>query len=255
MFEEYRERLINIGIAEKEAAVYVALLHGPATADQTAKRAGLNRSTTYVQIESLMEVGLASTFKQGKKTYFAAESPNNLERLIEMKVQKLEQDKANIAAVIPELQKLYTASGNRPIVRLFEGKEGIITLRNRILESKQKDIYVVTDIDRFQKMYTPKELAAYSKERARRKLRTHVLYCAEDTTPSLTAVAPQKLKRISHFDCPFENDVYIFDNYVAFASYGTYAHGVLLEGANIATTIRSLVQQVWQHAPAYEPSS
>lgn len=255
MFEDFHERLVDIGISEKEAAVYLALLHsGAATADQTAKRAGLNRSTTYVQIERLMEVGLVTTFKQGKKTFFAAESPNNLERLIDMKVQKLEQDKANIAAFIPELEKLYSASGNRPIVRLYEGKEGIVSLRNLILESKQKDIYVVTDIERFQKMYTTKELAAYSKERARRKLRTHVLYCAEDATASLTAVPPQKLKRISHRDFPFESDVYVFDDYVAFASYGTYAHGVLMQGAHLAATMRSLIQMVWEYTPAYEPA-
>lgn len=255
MFDDFRERLIEVGIAEKEAAVYLALLSsGAATADQTAKRAGLNRSTTYVQIERLMQLGLVSTFKQGKKTLFTAESPNNLERLIEAKVQKLEYDKANITAFIPDLMKLYSAGGHLPIVRSYEGKHGIVSIRKLILEAHDPDIYVVTDLDRFHKMYTNKELLDYSKERARRKLRTHVVYCADDATPSISAFPPQELKRISHKEFPFESDVYLFDDYVAFASYGNGAHGVLLQSAHIAATMRSLFNLVWQHTPTYEPS-
>lgn len=254
MYNDFHRRLIEIGIAEKEAAVYLALLSGgAATANQAAKRSHLNRSTTYVQIERLKEVGLVSTFKNGKKTFFTAESPANLERLIEMKVQKLEFDKANINAFIPELMKLYSASGNLPTVRSYEGKDGIVSLRNLILESKEKDIYVVTDIDRFQKMFSQKERDAYTTERARRKLRTHVLYCANDDTPSLTVDAPQKLKRLSRDDYPMESDVYIFDDHVAFATYGTAAHGVLLQGEHLATTMRSIFKIVWASMPDYEP--
>ena len=51
------------------------------TAEKLAKHAKVNRSTTYVQLESLMKVGLMSTHEEGKKTMFAPESPELLKRL------------------------------------------------------------------------------------------------------------------------------------------------------------------------------
>ena len=162
MNREYKKRLQDIGIAEKEASVYITLLEsGAATADQTAKGAHLNRSTTYVQLERLMEIGLVTTFKRGKKTFFAAESPQNLERLIEQKRQKLELDKATIAAFIPDLMKVYSASGNAPIVRLYEGKEGITSLRNLILDSKDKAVFIASNIKKTEELYSKPELESY----------------------------------------------------------------------------------------------
>lgn len=254
MVNELQRRLIDIGISEKEARVYIALLEsGAATADQTAKNASLNRSTTYVQIDRLMAIGLVTTFKQGKKTFFAAEPPTNLERLIEMKAQKLELDKANINAFIPDLMKVYSAGGNRPVVRLFEGKDGIVSLRSRILEAQQKNVYVVTDFAKFQNMYTPKELAEFSQERARRKLCTHVLYTAPDSWDDVPSVPPQKLKRIAQKSFTFDSDIYIFDDNVAFASYGQAAHGMLLKSEHIANTMRDMFTMVWQSTESYKP--
>ena len=46
------EKLEEFGLSEKEAKVYMASLEiGEATADQIAKHSGVNRSTTYVQIQ------------------------------------------------------------------------------------------------------------------------------------------------------------------------------------------------------------
>ena len=62
------QTLQQIGLSEKEARVYIAALSlGPATADQLAKQTGINRSTTYVHIKSLMAMGLMSTYEEGKK--------------------------------------------------------------------------------------------------------------------------------------------------------------------------------------------
>jgi len=74
------KELQDLGLSEKEARVYLAALElGQTTADKLAKHAKVNRSTTYVQLESLMKVGLMSTHEERKKTVFAPESPELLE--------------------------------------------------------------------------------------------------------------------------------------------------------------------------------
>ena len=256
MNREYKKRLQDIGIAEKEASVYITLLEsGAATADQTAKGAHLNRSTTYVQLERLMEIGLVTTFKRGKKTFFAAESPQNLERLIEQKRQKLELDKATIAAFIPDLMKVYSASGNAPIVRLYEGKEGITSLRNLILDSKDKAVFIASNIKKTEELYSKPELESYYEQLQKNRLRINVLYSAPDSFSTRKALPSQKMKRISHQAYPFKSDVYIFDDYVAFVSCETNVHGVLMQSDLIAQTMRSFFSLVWNSVETYQPQT
>ena len=75
----FEKELQNLGLSEKEAKIYLASLElGPETVQNIAKKAGINRPTTYLQIESLKEKGLISEFQRGKKTFYAPESPNRL---------------------------------------------------------------------------------------------------------------------------------------------------------------------------------
>lgn len=250
MNTKYRKRLEDIGIAEKEAAVYLALLEsGAATADQTAKAAKLNRSTTYVQLTSLINVGLVTTFKRGKKTFFGPESPENLERLVEMKQAKLELDKANINSFIPDLMKLFAANGNAPVIRLYEGKQGVLSLRKTILSSELKNLYIITDVDKFRKTFTKKERDAFSEERAKRKICSHVLYSASKDTPDIEPYPPQKLRRIKNKAYSFDSDIYIFDDKIAFFSLGDEVHGTLIHNRKMANTMATFFKLLWDSMP------
>jgi sugar-specific transcriptional regulator TrmB len=70
MLAKLSKQLKNFGLSDNEVAVYTALLTGGSdTASNIAERAKLNRSTTYVQLDSLMAYGLASSFKRGRKHF------------------------------------------------------------------------------------------------------------------------------------------------------------------------------------------
>ena len=73
------KQLEQLGLTEKEAKIYVALLEvGEATAQQLATKSGINRATTYVTLENLLKRGLASNITKKKKTYFIIESPQQI---------------------------------------------------------------------------------------------------------------------------------------------------------------------------------
>ena len=56
-----KEKLQELGLSEKEARVYLALFElGPSVVSGLAKKAGINRSTTYVILETLAKRGLVS---------------------------------------------------------------------------------------------------------------------------------------------------------------------------------------------------
>ncbi len=71
----YEKELQNLGLTEKEARTYLASLElGPETAQNIAKKTGINRATTYVQIESLKKRGLMSEFEKGALDILVATS-------------------------------------------------------------------------------------------------------------------------------------------------------------------------------------
>jgi len=86
----------KIGLKEKEARVYIALLkYSPSLANQVAKKSGILRSSIYDYLDVLLEKGFATyTIKSGKK-FFQATSPEKIiENFEEQKGRKMAQGKS-----------------------------------------------------------------------------------------------------------------------------------------------------------------
>ena len=133
MDNKFESNLKLLGLSDKEAKVYLALLElGATTVIQIAQKAGVNRPTAYVQIETLTGLGLVSSYMKGKKRFFAAEPPERLGELIELKKSEIKDQQDRLQEILPELEMLFTTSGERPIVRFFEGREGIKAILNYI---------------------------------------------------------------------------------------------------------------------------
>lgn len=243
MKEELTIKLQEFGLTEKEARVYMASLElGSSTADKISKVAEVNRSTTYVQIEQLMEQGLMSTHEEGKKTLFTAESPDNLKRLYQKRIEALENEAKGLDTIVPDLNRIYDSAGERPVVRYFQGKEGLITMRNEVLKVKNKEVLIAVSFDYLWEVFSDdmESLYEWSAQREKKKLKTKVIYTKSGS--SVTPVGTQELYRVSEKDFPFESDVYIFDNKVALASLKGTVVGVIIESKAIANTMRSIFE-------------
>jgi sugar-specific transcriptional regulator TrmB len=127
-------RLAEYGLSEKESMVYLAMLElGPASVQDIAKKAGVNRATTYVMIESLKRRGLMSTFDKGKKTMFVAETPERLKHLSDVEMKAAEEKADRLKQSLPLFMALFnSAMETKPVVRYFEGPEGVATCRSMI---------------------------------------------------------------------------------------------------------------------------
>ena len=123
------EELRAYGLSEKEAVVYTALLQiGPATVNQTAEKADLVRTTTYDVLKTLKEQGIVSVITKNKILHYDAAEPEKL-------IQIIEEKKTKVAGIIEQLKKLKTPqTTNKPKFELYEGKEGIKTVYQNILE-------------------------------------------------------------------------------------------------------------------------
>jgi len=128
--EELIRELEHFGLSEKEASVYLASLElGPSPVQDISHKAKVNRATTYVMIESLLNRGLMSSFVRGKKRFYASESPDRLRAVLRMQRKELEQKELEFEGVFPMLAALYNAEGAKPQIRYLEGIEGAKTVR------------------------------------------------------------------------------------------------------------------------------
>ncbi|MBW2990884.1 hypothetical protein KY348_04210 [Candidatus Woesearchaeota archaeon] len=129
--EEIEKTLREYGLSEKEAKVYLTLTTtGSATANKISEKADLVRTTTYDILKALREKGIVSSIIRNKILYFEAAPPDKL-------IQTLEEKKQKIRDIIPDLKKLKIRATEKPVVELYEGKEGIKTVYQDILQEKK----------------------------------------------------------------------------------------------------------------------
>ena len=124
------EALKNIGLAEKEIAVYLACLElGASTTIQISHKTNFKRTTTYSIIESLLKKGFLSKFEDKRGQKFSAEPPEKL-------VGALQQKERQLMEAIPNLLAIAKAESNiRPEVKFYQGKEGLIAVYEDTLSS------------------------------------------------------------------------------------------------------------------------
>lgn len=115
---EYRKTLTHLGLSDKEAAAYVALLKlGEGTAQQIAKESGLKRPTAYIILDNLRLKGFVLKTPSAKRTRFTAKSPRGLYEEYLGRIQ-------DTARAIPMLEALHK-SDKRINTMYFEGPAGV----------------------------------------------------------------------------------------------------------------------------------
>jgi HTH-type transcriptional regulator, sugar sensing transcriptional regulator len=243
--------LQKIGLDEKEAKVYVASLKiGKATAEQLAKEAGILRTTTYHQINSLMERGLMTSFTVGKKPYYICEAPTNLTRLLDAEEQNIITNRRLLSDQLPELLSLFSKTGDRPAVRFFPGKAGLVAMREEVLTMEGSELLIVSTYDKFVSVFTEEEREKFSKRRNARKISTRVLYTKNPLEDKATAYTPKKYAPLNVRVMPDTNtalafDIYIFDNAVCLSSLQDDLWGVMITGKAVSESVRVLYEVAW----------
>jgi len=130
-FKIMKEELLEYGLSEKEAELYLAALKfGDATANRLSEATKLTRSTIYDIVESLKKKGLMSSYKKDTKYFFSASNPEALITILKNKEQLIKQ-------ILPNLKKLGTLQPERPIITVYHGKTGLKTAANEMLEEKE----------------------------------------------------------------------------------------------------------------------
>lgn len=254
MGQTIHQQLIDFGLSEKEARVYAALLElGPTTVQEIASHSGVNRTTTYLAVESLKEHGLVSSYEEDKRSMLVAESPTRLADLIDDEV-RIAQEKQRIASsFIPELLAIYKSQRVKPVVRFYEGEEGLKTFRAALAQVRSKSC------DTFARLSKGLHEVARTDEQDRldtvnARSRYRIIYVPDEGVP--VPRFPQEIadrieiRYASQVPYEFDGEVGILDSVTYMASMKPRVHICMIESEQIARLMRAEFELVWTRARA-----
>jgi len=239
--------LHQVGLDAKESSVYLALLElGTATVHPIATKANIKRPTTYLILEQLTRKGLVSVIPREKKMMYTAESPEKI-------IQDLTKKQELVKRFLPNMMALYNAKKDKPQVLLFEGREGIAQVYDKIFASQEVDFFsTIRDVF---KMFP--EMPNWLKDRVDKK---HTKF------REILTQTPDDLRYLTHIEqgeyyqsrlAPknfheFLTDSAIFGNNVAFFSFEPQIFAVMISSKQISQSLRVLFELAWMAGEPYD---
>jgi len=237
--------LKKIGLSEKEAKVYLALLElGEDTVQNIAAKSGVNRATTYVVLEKLASMGLSANYEKDKKTFFVASEPEALESIFEIQKKEIEEKKKNFQLILSQIMAISNKDKAKPVIKFFEGKEGIVAAMKEFYAYQKKGgiVHLIYPRMLLDKLMPLKDRQALRENRLKKKIRTRVLYTNTEIIPS---TADGERRRIDADKFPVSCDIEIYDEAVLIVSLEKQLSAVLIRDKQIAQTLTSLFELAW----------
>lgn len=237
------KNLEKLGFTEKEANLYVAALElGEANIQQLAKKSGVKRTTAYDIIESLKKRGLITQTTKGKKTLYMASDPRKIE-------STLEEQRAMVKHVMPDLLAIANSIGSKPKVSFFEGSEGIKEAYRDTLNYPDQELLAWVaeeaidkfDLDYLNNDYLPKRI---EKKIWVRAIAPDVKEMQEYKETDETSLRRTRLTDADSFGLDVEIDLY-GKNKVAVMSFEE-GFAMVVESKKIYDTLRNIFEMNWR---------
>jgi sugar-specific transcriptional regulator TrmB len=242
-----KQTLKQLGLSEEEIRLYSKLLEiGKTSAGKLIEETNLKRGTVYNYLDSLVSKGLVVKKQGEKKLYFEPLSPDKLRDLLKNKKEQVKSIESNLDSIIPTLKSKFNLSVDKPVVRYFEGKEGIKEIYKDTLENT-KSIKV------FRSIYDDKEFnkylnTYYAPKRARLGIKTKLISQVEksDERVSYDKDLLKKRKYISQEEFPIPTEIDVYNDKVAMISFKDKLIGVIIENKEVAQTMEQIFDQLWE---------
>lgn len=230
--------LRSLGLLDSEISTYLtALEHGPGTVLDLTKQTKLSRQATYVAIESLTKRGLMSSYVSGKKRFYAAEHPERLLGYARRRETKLKDYIHELERSIPELS--LQMGGERPIVKVFEGKEGIRAMLDDLTTSRPKNIDEIADLEALRRVLTQEDLQPYRDTLKKLSTGGYMLTAGDP----LTRVSEASRRYILPKEFwGFKSDIFVINEKIYLITFEGKMYSVIIESKPLAQAMHVLFQ-------------
>jgi HTH-type transcriptional regulator, sugar sensing transcriptional regulator len=235
--------LINYGLTEKQAKIYLACLElDSAPVQKIALKSALPRTTVYEVLELLKRKSLVSYFLKKKVKYFTAQDPNKLIKIAQNNVDDLKES-------LPQFNAMFGQSRNKPTTRFYEGKQGMKIILEEILDEAKEIMSFVSADDLFSELGD--DFYKFVEKRFKKKIPVKVLF-SQDTPKARERqkLGPSQLRQVKILSGEFEHQgqVLVWGNKIAMFSFTNDYVAVVIESKNLAQVQRAMFNYLWDLA-------
>lgn len=232
--------LTELGLTGTESKVYLSMLElGPESVQNIAKKAGISRTAAYEIIGALQDKGIASTFNKGKKKFFSAEDPDQLQRYFKSRLNDMKGTLGTLRDMMPELR--LAQAGDRPRVRYYTGEEGLRALYRDVASARVKELYEMVDMDKTYNVVDPELIVRLRTGISFENISAKVLHRGEVRVPRKNS----KYRKVKGGLGDFEGIVWIYANRVAFISLQGELASVIIESEIFSQSMQVMFNAAW----------
>lgn len=235
---QWNQMLRSLGLTDSESTIYLLSLEmGPSPVQDIARRANVSRMTTYTAIESLTGHGLMSSVQKGKKTLYAAEAPERIIGVIHSKIQEIQNTLREAEGSLVELK--LKQHGEKPIVKLFEGKEALNAIQDDITSSAPSSIDEFGNIDEINKLYPHEDRSEFYKKIEKLEYKDRAILVTNKQLKDRSARPDSIVVHLDPEKYKCYGDVFVYGNKVALSTFRGKQISVLIESQELADTFRA----------------
>jgi predicted transcriptional regulator len=188
---DFKKVLLQTNLTPSQAEILEFLYQNKeAKAGEIAKKINRSRAIVYKEIEELANISLIERKdKPGQASVFMAGHPSLLQKLIEKSELELKKDRELLNNYLPDMISSYNLMQNKPGVRYYEGKEGMIDALDYISKDFQDGDEIISFVKVLPVEYEKdinEAFADFIKKRIKKNVKTRVV--------SLDTPEGQKLK-------------------------------------------------------------
>ena len=237
---EYKNKLISLGLTERQAVVYIkALEFGTFSVASLAHKTNIKRPTCYLVLDELAQKGLVSVIPNAKKIKYKAESP-------EILIKQIETQMVTAKRVSSDLLKLYNPKSEGPTLLYFSGQKAIRGIFDDVLKVKSKEyLYIGSGkdvIDMVGKEYIDEWLT----ERVKREILARSIRMKNtEVMEDIYQTNIMRALRLAPDFIHIAETIFIYDNKVSIISTSNENFGFVVENQEFANTMRGLFEALW----------
>lgn len=238
---DLQRTLVDLGLADREAALYLSLLAaGPVSMAGIAAASGSRRTTLYPRMQRLVKKGIVRVEVFGRRRRYMAITPEELYALHRARLERVRD-------LLPRLGAIVAVKRPGTRVHAFEGREQVIAVYDDFLRERRGGPVLAFVALRETQRALPDFMATFIARRVRRKVRMRAIM--PDTPESQERKRHdeeefRETRLIPADRWPFSGDVYIYGDRIAIIS-ALELRAVRIESEEVARTLRAFFELAW----------
>ncbi len=248
MYQELARDIMRLGLSDKEATVYIAILRlGSTSAPIIAEATSINRASVHDTLTALGQMGLVTAYLEDNEKRFTAEPPERLLNVLRLQRREVELRETLAERLLPQLAAAHTVNSSKPRIRYIEGIDGLRNMQ-REYEAWDEDTIQLVGYDTFLAV-SDKRLTRDHHDILQDRQQSIRSLLITDKQIKIPAIPKLEVRLVpTSFFAAVQGEMSVCGDRVLMFSYASGFIAIEITSPVIAATVRAALELAWKAA-------